>query len=384
MNGKKWLIINLSTVLFIIVIVGTFNYIIDPYGLNRWIKIDHINAEKFSNTYLTTRFQANALEKGTYDTLLLGSSRIGVMNPEVVNQYLDGNAFNAGQPRSRTDVHYFTLLYANKFNALKNVIYGIDFLSFNKNNRPTEDWEELKEKIKNQKRIYNFDLYFNYDTLIKNIKLVRDNILGNKVDKQRTPAIYVPSNGMRKHILYIEELKNGKLDLKNEIKNHMKEYFGEKTASIYKNYTFSDEYFEYFRKTVQFCKDNNIRLWVYMPPMYGKQFDAIYAAGYFDEYENYERNVSQVTDFMDFTGHNSISDNINNYWDSSHLREEMTKIIMAKIFNDTLVSVPKDIATTVTKNNIDIHLDDLRKGIKAFDLKSIFQKSDTDHNKKME
>lgn len=369
--------INLVTVFIAILTVGTFNYIIDPYGLNKLVKIDGINSEKFSNSYLTTRFQANSLEKGTYDTILLGSSRTGVMDPEIVNKYLGGNTFNLGQPRSRADVHYYSLLYASKFNHIKNVIYGIDFLSFNKYNKPTEDWEELKEDIKKKNRIYNLDLYFNYETLIKNIKLVRDNIWGHKVDKNRTPARYT-SNGMRKHILYIQELNNGKFNLQKEVNGHMKEYFAEETSSVYNNYTFLDEYFEYFKKTIKFCKDNNIQLWVYMSPMYSKHFDAIYAAGYFDKYTYYERKIVEITNFIDFSGHNTISDNINNYWDSSHMREELTNTVMGRIFDDSSVKAPSDFGVMVTKNNIEAHLIDLRTKIKEVNLNIILQDSKED------
>ena len=158
----------------------------------------------------------------------------------------------------------------------------------------------------------------------------------------------------------------------------MKEYFAEEVSSVYKNYTFTAEYLEYFKKTIKFCKDNNIRLWVYMSPMYSKHFDAIYAAGYFDKYAFYERRIVEITDFIDFTGHNTVSDNINNYWDSSHLREELTHIVIGKIFDDLSVKVPSDFGVMVTKENIEAHLMDLRTKIKKVNLNAILQDSKED------
>ena len=41
---------------------------------------------------------------------------------------------------------------------------------------------------------------------------------------------------------------------------------------------------------------------------------------------------------------------------------------MAKIFNDKSVEVPEDFGVLVTKDNIDEHLENLRKQIKEYDL----------------
>ena len=46
---------------------------------------------------------------------------------------------------------------------------------------------------------------------------------------------------------------------------------------------------------------------------------------------------------------------------------------MAKIFNDKSVEVPKDFGVLVTKDNIDKHLENLRKQIKEYDLNKILE-----------
>lgn len=83
---------------------------------------------------------------------------------------------------------------------------------------------------------------------------------------------------------------------------------------------------------------------------------------------NILKELVKVTDYIDFTGHNTISENQLNYWDSSHLRKEITPTIFAKIFNDDTIEVPKDFGVFVTKENIDKHLKNLRQQIQAYDL----------------
>ena len=94
---------------------------------------------------------------------------------------------------------------------------------------------------------------------------------------------------------------------------------------------------------------------------------------HFDEFELFKKELVKITDFIDFTGHNTIATNKNNYWDSSHLRVETTEVVMAKIFNDKSVEVPEDFGVLVTKDNIDEHLENLRKQIKEYDLNKILE-----------
>lgn len=365
MNSKKWIKILLILCVLGVGFVGLINYVVDPYGYNNKIILNKLNSKKYSNTSMTTRFKANILEHGEFDSIMLGTSRIGVMNPDIVNKYLESNTFNLEYPGSNAVIQNKLFKYASHFNEIKYLIYGIDFMAFNKNRVIKNDFKEfndLEEKIDNFKTISNFDLYFNVETFIKSIKLVISNIL----NKQAIEVMYLSKNGMRDYRNFIEENKNGKLKLDDEINKSIKSYFSE--IGIYKNYEFSYEYLDYFKNTLQYCKNNNIEVLVYIPPMYSEHFDAINSAGYFDEFELFKKELVKITDFIDFTGHNTISENKNNYWDSSHLRVEMTKQIMARIFNDKSIDIPQNFGILVTKENIDEHLSNLRKQIKEYDL----------------
>ena len=50
-----------------------------------------------------------------------------------------------------------------------------------------------------------------------------------------------------------------------------------------------------------------------------------------------------------------------------------SKLISAKIFNDKSVEVPEDFGVLVTKDNIDEHLENLRKQIKEYDLNKVLE-----------
>lgn len=353
MNSKKWIKILLIPCILAVGFVGGVNYLVELHGFNNKVLISNINSKKDSNTSMTTRFKANILENGKFDTIMLGTSRIGVMDPNVVNKYLNSN----------TVIQNNFFKYANHFNDVKYLVYGIDFMAFNENRiikNYFKEFYDLEENIDKFDEILNFDLYFNIETFIKSGNLVIKNIL----NRQQSEPIYLSENGMRDYRNFIE-------DIDEEINNSISSYFSNKAISIYKNYKFSYEYLEYFKDTIKFCKENNIKVFVYIPPMYAKHFDAINSAEYFDEFELFKKELIKITDYIDFTGHNTISENKNNYWDSSHLRVEMTEQIMAKIFNDKVVDVPKDFGVLVTKENINEHLENLRKQIEEYDLSKL-------------
>lgn len=364
MNKKKWIRTWFIITTISIPCVGIFNYLLDPYGFNNLIKINRINSEKNSNTTLTTRFKSKILENGNFDTIMLGTSRTGVMNPEIIDKYLGGKTFNLAYPGSVTEIQNRLFFYALKFNDIKNLIYGIDLMSFNGSRVVMNDFKEfyeLQKKIENKEIISNFDLYVNVETFKKSIKLLIKNILGIT----ETKPIYL-SNGMRDHVNYIEELENGRFNFDYEINKEIKHYYG--TGGIYKKYHFSYEYLEYFQEIITFCRKNNIKVWVYIPPMHSDLFNALEPAGYFDEFELFKNELVKITDFIDFTGNNTINMDKNNYWDGAHLRKELTEVLISRIFNDKSVKIPKDFGVLTTRDNIKKHLNHIYEQIVSYDL----------------
>jgi hypothetical protein len=365
-SEKKWIKLWIGMSM-LIPIIALFNYIIDPYGMNHMIKIDHINSFKKSNTGYTYRYKTNLLANKDYDTLMLGTSRIGVMNPNVVNRYVNGNAFNLEAPASTTEMHYKLFKYALKYNNIKNVVYGIDFMAFNDSRTLEKTYPQfntLNEKISNKEKISNYDLYFNLDTTKSSFYVLYRNIINKKIIAER----YLDKNAMRVFYQYLDSLEKGKYSYHKRLQYSFHEYYSD-VNGIYKDYRFSQRYLEYFSKIIKECKENNIKIWVFIPPMSNLHFDSIMSAGYYDEFEKFKRELVKITNYIDFTGHNSINQNSENYWDSAHVRVETTLPVMAKVFNDKSVDVPSDFGVLVKKENIETHLNTLRGQLEKFDLK---------------
>lgn len=365
MNAQKWIKIWMIIIISIPLLVGCFNYVIDPLGFNKKILIPKINTVKEDNTHFTIKYKMPLLKKGGWDNLMLGTSRIGLMDTNVTDTYLGGKTFTMSLPGSAMPLQFDSFLYAIKFNDIKNVIYGIDFMTFNKNLQFNDDYVQFKDELRSFGAFYTYDIYFNIQTLKKSI----DTIVNNRSDHPKLYAYY-DEKGMRHFPNFEQLLKNGDLDLQTNIHEHIKKYFL-KEHGLYPHYEFSPEYMQMFEKIVNYCHENDINIYVYIPPMYVEHFHAFKEAGLKKEFENFKRELVKVTDFMDFTGVNSITTNKNNYWDSSHLRREYTEMVMAKLIHNTDTEGHEDFGVWVTKENIKAHLKKQDSQYQKIDLKGI-------------
>ncbi len=363
MKAFKWI-----KIWFLIIIasplLALFNYLIDPYGFNKYIMINNINAIKEDNTPFTIKYKMPRLREGGWDNLILGTSRIGGMDTVTANKYLGGKTFTMSQPASAMPIQFDSFLYAIKFNNVKNIVYGIDFMTFNKNLKFNDDYLQLKDELQSFGRFDTYDIYFNIKTLLKSIQT----IINNRSDAPKLYIFYSES-GMRNYPNFKQELLNGDLNLETKIHKHLQAYF--KKDGIYANYEYSTQYMQMFETIVKHCHENNIHLYVYIPPMYVEHFYAIGSAGLKGEFEKFKKELAKITDFIDFTGVNSITSNKNNYWDSSHLRKEHTGTIMEKVIKNRPTEGHQDFGVRVTMDNIEEHLKKQEGQYKKINLNKI-------------
>ena len=364
MSVVKWIKIWFVLVL-LIPLTGIFNYIVDPYGFNQLIIIDKFNRIKESNAAFTIKYKMPLLAQGGWTNLMLGSSKIGIMDNQVVEDYLGGKTFNMDQPTPVMPIQFDAFMYAVHYNKIKNLIFAVDFLSFNKNLKLNRDYVELKEKVRTYERFSNIDLYLNTDTFKKSIEVIKNNLSGTAKKK-----LHFYPNGMREYANYIKAYKEGTFDLQKHINKHLKLYF-DPHKGIYSNYEYSDDYMELVKKIVEYCKINDINLYVYISPIYAEHFYAIKEAGLLNEFEHFKRELVKITDYLDLTGANAITVDKNNYWDSSHLRIELTKVVMAKLFKDTTIKGHEDFGIFVTPDNIEAHLKEQQVQYRKINLEKL-------------
>jgi len=364
MNAVKWVKIWFIVVLGLFGTIGIFNFLIDPYGFNRMMVVNGMNSIKEDNTRFPFKYKMPLAQKGGWDNLMLGTSKIGVMDTEPVNERLGGRTFNFSLPASSVVSQYDAFKYAVEFNHIKNVIYGIDFLSLNKNLKLSDNYLQFREKLRSFSRVYNYDIYLNFDTLKTSLKTIRNN-------RSSYPKMhpYFSASGVRHYENFIQLAQKPDFNMQKRIHKLLQEFFRD---WVYVDYEFSYEYMEKFKKIVDYCHRHSINLYVYIPPMYVDHFYAIKEAGLKDEFETFKRKLAEITNYVDFTGVNSMTKNPNNFWDSTHLRIETTPMIMTSVIRDKNRKIDKHFGVFVTKKNIEEHLKNQAQQYQKIDLQKIF------------
>jgi len=356
LKARQWLILSLILTGSFLVLLTLTNYWVDPYGFNK---------ERSKNTNFTTPFKANIVSHHHFDAIMLGTSKTGVMDPTVVNEMLEVETFNLSYPSSNTEIQNRLFKYTHHFNPnIKYLIYGIDFGCFNKNRHAQKHFTEFydqKETLEKREKISSFDLYFNFNTFTSSLKEI--------VEEENLEPQYISANGMLDYVNNIQDLENGTYDLQKKIKQSIQVFFREE--GIYEDYTFSYALLDEFKETLTFCKKHDIKVFVYIPPVYKDHFNAIKKAGYLDEFELFKRELAKITEYVDFTGNTALSRNQENYWDATHLKKELTRTIMRTLLDVNKSNRSHPLGTLVTQKNIESHLAALREETQEYDLESV-------------
>lgn len=102
------------------------------------------------------------------------------------------------------------------------------------------------------------------------------------------------------------------------------------------------------------CKANNVNLTIIISPTNYNRLNLLNAT----DYLLFLSDLSQETDYWNFSGYNSIAlDNLN-FYDLNHFRPYVADLMMHKIFND--YNGPDDFGFYVTRDNISNHLSNLQ------------------------
>ncbi|WP_413175096.1 hypothetical protein [Anabaena azotica] len=346
-NFNKWFLLTLVVSMWLVL---SFNIVVDPYGIYKtpnFFGINHVKIQKNSNDRLHKAIDIIRIKPLT---IFLGSSRtkqgLDPTHPALSNAQ---PAYNLGidSANSYEMMRYLQHTLKNQPH-LKQVIVGIDFFMFNELllNRPGFDESRLEKTYLIPADIMNS--LFSLDTW--------------EVSKKTMLASLKEPN---KNELYGE---NGFVPY-SEYKNGKTRWNFKYSLGLYLNryhyYKFSDKYFDDFQKIVNLCRENKIKLIVFISPSHATQWEAVRAAGKWEIFENWKRKAVQVTPVWDFSGYNTITnepinDVMENYADNSHYVKPVGDLLLNRILSYQENEVPADFGVLVTKENIESHLGKIR------------------------
>lgn len=187
-------------------------------------------------------------------------------------------------------------------------------------------------------------------TTSRSINTIKDSLQNKKEYKVKT---YLHEN-----IQYIDH--QGQIFTTSQIKKNIQD-----TLMIYKSmndFLKSDRFkskssinndIQNIKKIASLCKEKNVKLVVYISPIFSEHLKLIQDLGLEETYAHWKKEIANITDYTDFSLVNSITKNLCNFRDSSHVTSKIGPLIFARIFNRQTTELPKDFGVLITNENVE-------------------------------
>ena len=335
MNTKKWLMTFTAVFVVTMSLFGLVNYVIDPFSVfqsNFFKRSGQINER-----YVKIEF----LEKHhhEFNAYMFGSSRIGVVKPEVIEQYVPNSKFYNFTLSSGNLHDYMVHLkyFLKRGYEIKTLYMQIDIDDMNYYGQDESDYLCKLHPYVMGESLFAGKMKYLFGFFPLN---VRKKISVNF--QKASPKKFDISTGIWSLIDNEKELiENPKKYVANEASFHFKNrrvlrYFREKEAM------------DALQTIVQLCQKNKIKLYVFTSAHNQNKMDTFVLK----DYNKFLRDISEITSFYDFSGYNSVTMNDANYYEMSHYRPRVGSLMAARIFHDNTISVPRDFGKFIEKGTL--------------------------------
>lgn len=332
-----------------IILLGIVNAVVDPFNIfdthffktyqanERYVKIKHL------------------IEQPQYDALLVGSSRIGTTSPAVLNQYMpETKAYNLTVAGGTVQDAKLMLGYLIEHQPIKVVYWQIDLTDMY-----SLDYQSSDYSVRHHPLVLNTNRWqytFDYLTV-----LPINNLIGKiKNHYNQVPSMTYDFKGTGRW--YVE---------------HLEQAIAQNPEQYIKNQaTFQDLNFNRSKKATKIkaalaaiaqvkaiCDAKKVTLITFITPHNHRMLNGFEL----ESYQSFLNGLAQITPFWNFATYNTYTLDDHHYYESSHYRETMAKLIAARIFDDPHVKIPNDFGYYVTKTNIETHLSLVEQNFNSHD-----------------
>ncbi len=338
---KKFLIKCLAFAIILGVIFIPFAVIVDPYNIFHPDTIVNNGVEP-NKSYVKMRNVLKHPDK--YDSFLFGSSRVGFFD---VSKMKDGNYYDMSYSEGTPAEHLEDLkILISRGIVPKNVTIGIDDISYFVD--PSFHDQQLYRRSFpwNGTFLEKLDFYLGYFDLIT---------LSDSLDVIANHKNTDPDYGKR-----LLETGTENLSIPTGF-NY------EKTEATWSDYySPREESLNEIKAIVDLCRENNIKLRIFTNPINGYTYQKDIANGYIV----FLKELAEVTDYYNFSGFNTITLDMTNYYETSHFSPEIGDMIIDTVYNGKTDKelLAQGFGMHVTVENVDELTDILYAQAVNFDL----------------
>jgi len=335
MSSRRWIITVFSIFFISMSLLATVNYTVDPFGIFG----SNISQNKYQ---INDRFvKASYIEEyhNEYNAYMFGSSRIGVVEPKLLEKYIPNTKFY-NFTVSSANLHDYLLhlkYFISKKYEIKVLYLQLDIDNMNDYNQDSTDYlNQLHPRVSGDSVALFYARYlFGFFPL--NIRKKIEVSLSNEIKKP-----YNMKTGVWRLPKYEKALTE---DAKSYIENEKSFHFKNRRVVFY---TKKEEDKKALKEMVELCSEQGIKLYVFTTPHNQNMMDTFVL----EDYREYLKDISEVTSFYDFSGYNSVTTNNENYYEMSHYRPHVGEWVAARIFNDKNIEIPKDFGKLIERGSL--------------------------------
>ncbi len=320
---KKWIFLFFLLPLIYILIIFIFNFIIDPYGLTNYnllnIKYKFTRNDRIDKIEGVKKF--NSL-----DSILLGSSRVYSINPNILIKYIPNSKinYNFGIGGSKIEDHLGVLLYLRRIDKLpKNIILGIDFNGFN----PNYPLNKYFLRNKDLNFLNEYKVKENYIEKFLTLDATRASFKTLKYHlKKKNPKLKFDKNGL----FFLNDIKYNNI---NDLKLDKEKVF----SHSYKNGHYpklDKKRLEYVKRFIKICEEENINLIMYSSPTYIDNLKDIKKNSELTKrLEEFNKFFGKFDNFVNFLYENDFNKNNKYFVDRVHTTTSAGDKLIDNLFN---------------------------------------------------
>jgi len=352
LHPKRWTSLFIALAASLLGVVALFNYTINPYNTFdlKPHAFNHYKKRVLSDR-MTKFYEAKHIAP---KTLMMGTSRIGLFNSDLLKRYAPSPIYNLALAGSSIQEQYDYLRYMIEHLKLETLVWSLDLFAFNPDKRLNPSFERSRLQTHPYWRDIQLSL-LSAKTVEKSFGTLKDSLK----DKTATDdyALYEKSEyrtmqGGYKDANVIEQ----KIAMTLNLYANSHEFLRSKR---FKNPDALQQGLSYVRKIVALCHRKNITLHLYLSPPYVKHQELYNTLGLTKSYAAWKSGLAALSSYTDFSTHNTITKNKMNFRDSSHVTSAIAPLIFGKIFHDDLLNIPEGFGLYVQKKSdraVPIHI----------------------------
>ena len=317
-----------------LVLIFLSNILVDPYGIWK-------NGGRTANDRLIKAIKVNQVRP---KTIILGSSGV-VWGLDTNSKALSKNkpVYNLGIFGANIYEVKRYFQHASLNNDLEKVVLGLDFYAFNRFRDVRSGFSESRLGVRYIDYRDLVNLYFSLDSL---------NLIFNP---EKRGSYFLKTGVFPKKI--------NRKNIHNIFQSELIEDLSEE--DLYGSYELSFSGIEDFKELVDIAGGEGADIKTFIPPIHATLFYAFITSESWSLYEHWMHEIVGIQPVWDFSGCNSItteavSVNMRNYYDASHYSYDVGNLVLNRMFNYQLESVPTDFGVYVTSDNVEEHLHQVR------------------------